>query len=79
MKIYILLVALLFASCTSTDTQKETRPKPVAKSKLAQQEEEFKKLEAENQTLKSEIEELDRKIDRLEEYNNQNKGDSNEK
>lgn len=60
MKIYILLMLLLFTSCISNNSRTEMSMKNSVK--VREQGIEFKKLQAENKELKKDIENLNKRI-----------------
>ena len=68
MKIYILLMALLFTSCVSNNSRTEQSMKTNKSLEVTVREQgiEFKKLQEDNEKLKKNVENLNKRIQKIE-------------
>lgn len=70
MKIYILLMSLLFTACVSNSprTNTSTKTNKSLEVIVSEQGVEFKKLQEDNKEIKKDIENLNKRIQRVEEF-----------
>jgi len=70
MKIYILLMSLLFTACVSNNPRTNTSTKTNKSLAVIVNEQgiEFKKLQEDNKEIKKDVENLNKRIQRVEEF-----------